>query len=88
LTVLELVRGGGAVVLEVNGEHVTVLSSLSSPPGSPLEAMLGAEPVRIKVRSCRRVDPDEAGRAFQIEGRFVSLTRALRDALSAVGARG
>jgi len=81
LTVLELVRGGTAVVLEVTGEHVAVLSSLPSPPGSPLEATLDGQALRIKVRSCRRVDPDGAGRTFRIEGRFVGLTRGQREAL-------
>ena len=79
---LELVRGGTAAVLEVNGEHVVVLSSLSSPPGSPLEAKLDAGTLRIKVRSCQKVEPDDAGRTFRIEGRFVSLTRAQRDTLA------
>jgi hypothetical protein len=81
MTVLELLRGGTAVIVEVTGEHVAVLSSLPSPPGSPLEATLGGQALRIKVRSCRRVDADEAGRAFRIEGRFVSLTREQREAL-------
>ena len=81
MTVLELARGGTAVVLEVTGEHVALLSSLPSPPGSPLEATLEGHALRVKVRSCRRVDPDEAGRTFRIEGRFVSLTRGQREAL-------
>ena len=41
MIVLELVRGGTAAVLELRGEDVVVLSTLSSPPGSPLEATLG-----------------------------------------------
>jgi hypothetical protein len=81
--VLELVRGGTLIVLETNGEHVVVRSSRSSPPGSPLEALLGAGTLRIKVRSCQKIDPDEAGRTYRIEGRFVSLTRAQREALGA-----
>ena len=82
MKVLELVRGGTAAVLEVNGEHVVVLSSLSSPPGSPLEAKLDPGTLRIKVRSCHRVEPDDAGRTFRIEGRLVSLTRAQRETLA------
>jgi hypothetical protein len=80
--VLELVRGGTLCVLELNGEHVVVLSSRSSPPGSPLEALLDDTTLRIKVRGCRQVEADEAGRTFRIEGRLVSLTREQRDALS------
>jgi len=85
MKVLELVRGGTLAVLEVNGEHVVVLSSLSSPPGSPLEAKLDGSTLRIKVRGCRQVSPDEAGRTFRIEGRLVSLTREQREALGAAG---
>jgi hypothetical protein len=81
LKVLELTRGGTLSIVEVNGEHVVVLSSLSSPPGSPLEAVLDGGTLRIKVRSCQRVEADDAGRAFRIEGRFVSLTRAQRESL-------
>jgi hypothetical protein len=79
---LELVRGGTLAIVEVNGELVVVLSSRSSPPGSPLEATLGASTLRIKVRSCQKVEPDETGRAYRIEGRLVSLTREQRDALA------
>ena len=82
MIVLELARGGTAAVLEVNGEHVVVLSSIPSPPGSPLEAKLDASTLRIKVRGCRQVEPDDAGRSYRIEGRLVSLTREQREALS------
>ena len=81
MKILELVRGGTLAILEMNGEHVTVLSSVSSPPGSPLEAMLDGGTLRIKVRSCQKVSADDAGRTFRIEGRFVSLTRAQRESL-------
>ena len=82
MRVLELVRGGTAAVLEVNGEHVVVQSSRSSPPGSPFEALLDGTTLRIKVRSCRQVEADEGGRSYRIDGRFVSLTRSQREALS------
>jgi hypothetical protein len=82
LKILELARGGTLSVLEVNGEHVVVLSSVSSPPGSPLEAALDGGTLRIKVRSCQKVAPDDAGRTFRIEGRFVSLTRGQRESLA------
>ena len=81
MIVLELVRGGTATVLELRGEDVVVLSTLSSPPGSPLEATLSGEKFRIKVRGCRKVDADDAGRTFRIDGRFVSLTRVQREML-------
>lgn len=81
MKILELVRGGTLDVLEVNGEHVVVLSSLASPPGSPLEAVLDGGTLRIKVRSCQHVEADDAGRSYRIEGRLVSLTRAQRESL-------
>jgi hypothetical protein len=81
LTVLELASGGSCVLLDHDGEHVVVLSSLSRPPGSTLEATFGGRSLRIKVRGCRRVEPDAEARAYRIEGRFVSLTRELREAL-------
>jgi hypothetical protein len=37
----------------------------------------------VKVRGSRRVEPDEDGRIFRVEGRFVGLTRQLRDKLAA-----
>ena len=81
MKILELMRGGTLSVLEVNGEHVAVLSSASSPPGSSLEVALDGGTLRIKVRSCQRVAADDAGRSYRIEGRFVSLTRAQRESL-------
>jgi hypothetical protein len=82
LKVLELVRGGTAAVLEVSGEHIVVQSSRSSPPGSPFDALLDGTTLRIKVRSCRQVEPDDAGRSYRVDGRLVSLTRSQRAALS------
>jgi hypothetical protein len=81
MKVLELVRGGSISILEVTGEQVVVLSSRASPPGSPLEAALDGGSLRIKVRSCQKVEPDDGGRTYRIEGRLVSLTRAQREAL-------
>ncbi len=57
---LDLVKGGSAVVLETDGDRVTLLSSLSSPPGSTLELALEGESFRVKVRGCKKVDADAA----------------------------
>ena len=87
---LSLQRGGSAIVTATDGDQVTLLSSLSSPPGSTLELAEEGRKYRVKVRSCRRQEsPDEAGRAFQIDGRWVSLSRSDRErVLSATGGRG
>ena len=79
---LALPGGGSALVLETDGEHVTVLAPAAWPPGSSLVASFDGKEVRIKVRGSRRVDADGAGRCFRVEGRFVSLERALRLALT------
>jgi hypothetical protein len=83
---LQLKRGGGdAFIIEQAGDFVTLASVAPSPPGSTVEAThrsdTGLTTVRVKVRGCRR-DPLPDGRdGFRIEGRFVSLTRADREAL-------
>jgi len=86
---LGLVRGGSAVVTATDGEQVTLLSSLSSPPGSTLELTLEGKGLLVKVRGCRKQNaPDAAGRDFRIEGRWVSLSRNDRErVLSATASR-
>jgi hypothetical protein len=75
---LELARGGTALVLETDGERVTLLAVAAAPPGSTLHARFGDSSVAIKVRGSRRVEADAAGRTFRVEGRFQSLPRHLR----------
>ncbi len=80
--VLDLARGGSAAVLETDGDHAALLSSLPSPPGSTLELSLEGTSYRVKVRGCRRqAEADAAGRAFRIEGRWVNLSRSQRERL-------
>ena len=75
---LELARGGTALVLETDGDSVTLLAVSASPPGSTLLARFGGTSVAIKVRGSRRVEPDAEGRTFRVEGRFQSLARDVR----------
>ena len=75
---LVLARGGTALVLETDGDHVALLAVSASPPGSTLHARFGESSVAIKVRGSRRVEPDAAGRTFRVEGRFQSLPRHVR----------
>ena len=74
-------RGGEATLVSLAGETVVVTSTISSAPGSTLEAALpGNTRLRLKVRSCRR----EAEGRFRIEGRAVDLRREDRAAIEAL----
>lgn len=76
---LIIVGGGQAAIVENQGDHVVVRSSVASPPGSTLSMSFGELPVNVKVRGCKRLA--EAELPFRIEGRLVSFTRAARDAM-------
>jgi hypothetical protein len=83
---LQLKRGGGdAFIIEHSDELATLASSAPSPPGSTVEATHRSDArlttVRVKVRGCRREPLPDGREGFRIEGRFVSLTRADREAL-------
>lgn len=83
---LKLKRGGGdAYLTEHSDELVTLASSAPSPPGSTVEATHQGDvrltTVRVKVRGCRREPLPDGREGFRIDGRFVSLTRADREAL-------
>jgi hypothetical protein len=85
---LQLKRGGGdAYIVEHSDDFVTLASTASSPPGSTVEATHRGDArlttIRVKVRGCRREALPDGRDGFRIEGRFVSLTRADRDALFA-----
>jgi len=82
---LDLERGGTAAIVALQGEHVTLLAPAAFPPGSTLLASYAGQQVSVKVRGSRKVEPDAAGRGFRVEGRFVSLSRALRVALTGEG---
>ena len=74
---LSLASGGSAAIIEVQGDHVVLRSSVASPPGSTLSLKHGEIPVLVKVRGCKRLDESEL--PFRIEGRLVSFTRAARE---------
>jgi hypothetical protein len=76
---LSIVNGGEAAIVENQGDHVVVRSSVASPPGSTLHMKHGELPVLVKVRGCKRLPESEL--PFRIEGRLVSCTRAARDTL-------
>ncbi len=75
-------KGGEADVVALEGERVTLRSTVSAPPGSPLDGRLREGPhagvaLRIKVHGCRR-----EGDLFRIEGRVIDLSRELRAVLA------
>jgi hypothetical protein len=79
---LTLANGGAAAIVENQGDHVTVRSSVPSPPGSSLALSHQGLALVVKVRGCKRID--ESPLPFRIEGRLVSLTRAGREQLFGV----
>jgi hypothetical protein len=67
-------EGGGAELVETDGERVVMRAGRPSPPGSLFDMTLDGVAYRIKVRHCRR---DGAG--FLIDGRWVNLSRSMRE---------
>ena len=79
---LSVSGGGAAAIVDNQGDHVTVRSSVASPPGSTLVLDHHGLSVQVKVRGCKRLG--DGALPFQILGRLVSLTRAGREQLFGV----
>ena len=75
-------KGGDANIVALDGDRVTLDSSLSSPPGSLFEGVLVNDggTIRIKVRGCKKSD----GERFRIDGRILDASRDLRTRLAAL----
>ncbi|MGO8998866.1 MAG: hypothetical protein ACLQVI_36540 [Polyangiaceae bacterium] len=75
-------KGGEAVVVRLEGDSITLRSSIPSPPGSRIEGALAgpddSDAVRVKVHSSKR---QEDG-SFVLEGRVLDMTRAVREKLT------
>ncbi len=80
---LTLSKGERASIVATDGDQVTLCASVSSPPGSSLSATLDGHSLLVKVRGCRKNPQNPEGFPFTIEGRFVSLTKAQREAVLA-----
>ena len=77
MTDLALDGGGSARIDHTDGDRVTLVATRAFPPGSTLEgALADGSRVRVKVRGSKQAD---AG--FTVEGRFVNLSRQLREQL-------
>lgn len=84
---IDLPSGERAAIVQSDGERATLSCPRPFPPGSTLEgsAVDGSGVYRIKVRLCRRSRASEAIDAvYEIEGRFIGLTRAQRARVTAV----
>jgi hypothetical protein len=72
-------KRGEARFLAIDGDVVRLESTASSPPGSRADGKLAdGTAVRVKVHRCRALE----GRGFEIEGRLIDASRALRDAIA------
>ncbi len=78
MVVLELAKGGQAELVKLEDDRGTVKSPMASAPGSRLAMIVNGRTLRLKVHRCVR-DGDH----FTIAGRFIDLTRDLRDTLLA-----
>jgi hypothetical protein len=75
-----LQKGGEADLAALDGDRVSLRSTVASAPGSPLAGTLtSGSTVRVKVHRCRR-----EGDGFLIEGRLVDATRLFREELAAL----
>ena len=66
-------KGGTGALVTLEGERITVSSSIPSAPGSRPEATIDGASFRIKVARCRK---QEAG--FLIDGRLIDTVRDVR----------
>lgn len=74
---IDLGAGDRASIAETDGDRVTLTSTRAYPPGSTLEGTLsGGGAIHVKVRGCRKDGSD-----YRVEGRFVNLSRELRQKL-------
>lgn len=69
-------QGGEADVVSVKAQHVTLASTISSPPGSRLTgAMPSGTELQVKVQSCKRQAGTDA--RFAIQGRVLNATKVV-----------
>ncbi len=75
-------RGGEATILKIAGESISLLATISAPPGASLEGTmdLRGEPLRVKVHGSKK----QPNGNFIIDGRCVDMTRELRKELESL----
>ena len=72
---LRWAKGGEADLVALDGDRVTLSSTMSSPPGSYVDGALvnDGTAIRIKVRGCKK-----DGERYRIDGRILDLSKTLR----------
>ena len=67
---LTVASGGDAAIVENDGDHVTLHSSVPSPPGSTLALLHESLAIQVKVRGCKRLTEAEEAleSVFQLVG--------------------
>lgn len=66
-------KGGTGALVTLDGEKITVSSSIPSAPGSRPEATIAGAAFRIKVARCRKQED-----GFLIDGRLIDTVREVR----------
>ena len=66
-------KGGTGALVTLDGERITVSSSIPSAPGSRPEATIDGASFRIKVARCRKQED-----VFIIDGRLIDTVRDVR----------
>jgi hypothetical protein len=66
-------KGGTGALVTLDGERITVTSSIPSAPGSRPEATIDGAAFRIKVARCRK-----QGEGFLLDGRLIDTIREVR----------
>ena len=73
-------RGGGAVILALSEDVITVRSSVAYPPGARVEGALeSGRAMKMKVHGSKRQDDG----SFVISGRPIDLLREVREEVQA-----
>ncbi|MEO7109051.1 MAG: hypothetical protein ABI183_01325 [Polyangiaceae bacterium] len=83
---MRLARGDDATIVKIAGESISLIATISAPPGASLEVTIdlrAGERLRVKVHGSKK-QPDGN---FIIDGRCVDMTRELRQELEALNTK-
>ena len=83
---VRLARGDDATIVKLAGESISLMATISAPPGASLEGKIdlrNGEPLRVKVHGSKK----QTDGSFIIDGRCVDMTRELRKELEMLVAK-